>query len=128
MVGQRQDADTRDHKGRLPIDAGVVVGVGARYMGEATAEVEGHPCQLQRWTTLPEHSLDEALSVIRVRIGGSWVTLWSNRYTLQDLEALVPRLKRVNADLLQRLKLALTDWMSKFEERRGDPGADSENN
>lgn len=40
--------------GEFPIDGGVVTGVGARYMGEASAEVEGTPCQLQRWTTMPE--------------------------------------------------------------------------
>jgi hypothetical protein len=108
--------------GDFPVDAGVVAGVGARFMGEASAEVEAHSCQIQRWTTLPEHALDDALVVVRVRLGESWVTLWSNSYTVQEVEALVPRLKRVDLDLLKRLKLALADWMSKFEERRGDSG------
>jgi hypothetical protein len=104
--------------GEFPLDGGVVVGVGARYMGKASADVEGTPCQLQRWTTVPEHSLDDALSVIRVRIDESWVTLWSNSFSLEELQALVPRLKRVDPDLLDRLRLALADWMRKFEERR----------
>lgn len=104
--------------GEFPLDGGVVTGVGARYMGEVSADVQGTPCRLQRWTTLPEHSLDDALSVIRVRIGESWVTLWSNSYTVGELDPLVPRLKRVDPDLLDQLKLALADWMRKFEERR----------
>jgi hypothetical protein len=102
--------------GHFPLDAGVVSGVGARYMGEARAEVEGHPCQLQRWTTLPEHALEDALSVVRVRVRETWVTLWSNSYTVEEVEALVPRLRRVDPDLLKQLKLAATDWMRKFEE------------
>ncbi len=104
--------------GNFPVDAGVVAGVGARYLGEASADVECRPCQLQRWMTLPEHALDDALSVVRVRIDDSWVTLSSNSYTIEELQALVPRLRRVDANLLERLRLALADWMNKFEERR----------
>jgi hypothetical protein len=85
-------------------------------MGEARAEVEGHPCQLQRWTTVPEHALEDALSVVRVRVRETWVTLWSNSYTVEEVEALVPRLRRVDPDLLKQLKLAAADWMRKFEE------------
>jgi hypothetical protein len=107
--------------GDFPLNAGVVAGVGARFMGEARAEVEGHPCQLQRWTTLPEHALVDALSVVRVCIGEAWVTLWSNSHAVDEVEALVPHLKRVDPDLLKRLNLVLADWMRKFEERRGDP-------
>jgi hypothetical protein len=104
--------------GHFPLDAGVVAGVGARYMGEASADVEGHPCQLQRWRTLPEHALEDALSVVRVRIGEAWVTLSSSSHTIEELEVLVPRLKGVDAELLERLRVALADWMRKFEERR----------
>jgi hypothetical protein len=102
--------------GEFPMNAGVVAGVGARYMGEAMAEVEGHPCQLQRWTTIPEHAIEDALSVVRVRTPESWVTLDSNSYTVEELERLVPRLRRVDPDLVKELKLAIWDWMKKFEE------------
>jgi hypothetical protein len=102
--------------GDFPFNAGVVGAVGARYMGEAMAEVEGHPCQLQRWTTIPEHAIEDALSVVRVRAPESWVTLDSNSYTVEELEELVPRLKRVDPDLVKELKLAIWDWMKKFEE------------
>jgi hypothetical protein len=44
------------------------------------------------------------------------VTLWSNSYTVEEVEALVPRLRRVDPDLLKQLKLAAADWMRKFEE------------
>jgi hypothetical protein len=101
--------------GHFPLDAGVVSGVGARYVGEAMAEVEGHPCQLQRWATIPEHALEDALSVVRVRAPESWVTLDSNSYTVEALEGLVPRLRRVDPDLVRELKRALWDWMKKFE-------------
>ena len=100
--------------GEFPMNAGVVAGGGARYMGEAMAEVEGHPCQLQRWTTIPEHAIEDALSVVRVRTPESWVTLDS--YTVEELERLVPRLRRVDPDLVKELKLAIWDWMKKFEE------------
>jgi hypothetical protein len=102
--------------GDFPMNAGVVAAVGARYMGEAMAEVEGHPCQLQRWTTIPEHALEDALFVVRVRAPESWVTLDSNSYTVGDLEGLVPRLRRVDPDLVKELKLAIWDWMKKFED------------
>jgi hypothetical protein len=102
--------------GDFPMNAGVVAAAGARYMGEATADVEGHPCQLQRWTTIPEHTLEDALSVVRVRAPESWVTLDSNSYTVEEVEALVPRLRRVDPDLVKELKLAAWDWMKKFEE------------
>lgn len=102
--------------GDFPFDAGVVGAAGARYSGEATAEVEGHPCQLQRWTTIPEHALEDPLSVVRVRAPESWVTVWSNSYTVEEVEALVPRLRRVDPDLVKQLKLATWDWMKKFEE------------
>ena len=102
--------------GDFPFNAGVVGAVGARYMGEAMAEVEGHPCQLQRWTTIPEHAIEDALSVVRVRAPESWVTLDSNSYTVEELEGLVPRLMRVDPDLVKELKLAIWDWMKKFEE------------
>jgi hypothetical protein len=101
--------------GDFPFDAGVIGAVGARYMGEATAEVEGDPCQMQRWTTIPEHALEDAASVVRVRAPESWVTLHSNSYTVEELEALVPRLRRVDPDLVKELKLAAWDWMKKFE-------------
>jgi hypothetical protein len=100
----------------FPIDAGVVAAVGARYMGEAMAEVEGHPCQLQRWTTIPEHALEDALSVVRVRAPESWVTICGNSYTVEELEGLAPRLRRVDPDLVKELKLAIWDWMKRFEE------------
>jgi hypothetical protein len=102
--------------GDFPFNAGVVGAVGARYMGEAMAEVESHPCQLQRWTTIPEHALEDPLSVVRVRAPESWVTLDSNSYNVEELEALVPRLRRVDPDLVKELKLAIWDWMKKFEE------------
>lgn len=102
--------------GDFPLDAGVVAPVGARYKGEARAEVEGHPCKLQRWTTIREHALEDALSVIRVRAPESWVTVWSNSYALEEVEALVPRLRRVDPDLVRELKLATWNWMKKFEE------------
>jgi hypothetical protein len=102
--------------GNFPLDAGVVAGVGARYMGQARAEVEGHACQLQRWTTVPEHALDDALSVVRVRAPESWVTIWSNSYTIEEVEALVPRLRQVNEDLVTKFKLAVAEWMRNFEE------------
>lgn len=102
--------------GDFPLNAGVVAPVGARYMGEAMAEVERHPCQLQRWTTVPEHALVDALSVVRVRAPQSWVTLWSNSYTVEEVEVLAHRLRRVDPDLVQELKLAVWDWMRKFEE------------
>lgn len=102
--------------GDFPFNAGVVGAVGARYMGEAMAEVEGHPCQLQRWTTIPEHAIEDALSVVRVRAPESWVTLDSNSYNVEELEALVPRLRRVDPDLVKELKRAAWDWMKKFEE------------
>jgi hypothetical protein len=102
--------------GDFPMNAGVVAAVGARYMGEAMAEVEGHPCRLQRWTTIPEHALEDVLSVVRVRAPESWVTLDSNSYTVEELEGLVPRLRRVDPDLVKELKLAIWDWMKKFEE------------
>lgn len=102
--------------GDFPFNAGVVGAVGARYMGEAMAEVEGHPCQLQRWTTIPEHAVEDPLSVVRVRAPESWVTLDSNSYNVEELEALVPRLRRVDPDLVKELKLAIWDWMKKFEE------------
>jgi hypothetical protein len=90
--------------------------VGARYKGEARAEVAGHTCQLQRWTTIREHALEDALSVVRVRAPESWVTIWSNSYTIEEVEALVPRLRRVDPDLVKELKLAAWDWMRKVEE------------
>ena len=102
--------------GDFPLNAGVVAGVGARYRGEATAEVEAHACQLQRWTTPPEHALEDSLSVVRVRAHESWVTIWSNRYTVEEVEALVPRLRRVDNDLVTKFKPAVADWMRKFEE------------
>ena len=102
--------------GEFPFNAGVVGAVGARYLGEAMAEVEGHPCQLQRWTTIPEHALEDALSVVRVRAPESWVTLGSNSYAVEEVEALVPRLRRLDPDLVRELKLAIWDWMKKFEE------------
>jgi hypothetical protein len=102
--------------GDLPLDAGVVASGRARYNGEASAEVEDYPCQLQRWTTIPEHALEDALSVVRVRAPESWVTIWSNSYTVEEVEALVPRLTLLDPDLVQELKLAAWDWMRKFEE------------
>jgi len=102
--------------GDFPMNAGVVAAVGARYIGEAMGDVEGHPCQLQRWTTIPEHALEDALSVVRVRAPESWVTLDSNSYSVEELEGLVPRLRRVDPDLVKELKLAIWDWMKKFEE------------
>lgn len=102
--------------GDFPFNAGVVGAAGARYLGEAMAEVEGHPCQLQRWTTIPEHALEDARSVVRVRASESWVTISSNSYTVEELEALVPRLRRVDPDLVKEMKLAAWDWMKKFEE------------
>jgi hypothetical protein len=102
--------------GHFPLDAGVVVGMGARYLGEARVKVEGHACQLQRWTTLPEHALEDALSVVRVRAHESWVTIWSNSYIVEEVEALVPRLKRVDEDLVRVFKLAVTDWIRKLDE------------
>jgi hypothetical protein len=102
--------------GDFPLNAGVVAPVGARYMGEAMADIEGHPCQLQRWTTLPEHAFEDSQSVVRVRAHESWLTLWSNSYTVEEVEALVPRLRRVDPDLVEELKLAVADWMRKFEE------------
>lgn len=110
--------------GPFPVDAAVVAGVGARYLGEARADVEGRPCRLQRWTTIPEHALEDSLSAVRIRIGGAWVTLSSSSYTVDELEALGSRLKRVDAELLERFRAALADWMRKFEERGRDPGAD----
>jgi hypothetical protein len=104
--------------GNFPVDAGVVAGVGARYMGEASADVDGYPAQLQRWTTLPEHALEDSLSVVRVRIDESWVALSSSSFTVDELEGLVPRLSRVDAELLDRLRRALADWMRRFEERQ----------
>jgi hypothetical protein len=101
--------------GDFPLDAGVVAPVGARYLGEAMAEVEGHACQLQRWATIREHALADALSLVRVRAPESWVTIWSNSYTVEEVEALVPRLRRVDPDLVQVLKLAAAAWMKKFE-------------
>lgn len=101
--------------GDLPLDAGVVAPVGARYMGEAIARVEGDPCQLQRWTTIPEHPLVNALSVVRVRVADSWVTIWSNSDTIGEVEALVTRLSRVDPGLVQEFKLAAAAWMKKFE-------------
>ena len=56
------------------------------------------------------------LSVFRIRVPESWVTLWSNRYTVEEVEALTPRLRRVDRDLVKELKLAVWDWMRKFEE------------
>jgi hypothetical protein len=38
--------------GPFPVEADAVAGVGARYPGEASADVEGHPCQPQRWVML----------------------------------------------------------------------------
>jgi hypothetical protein len=81
-----------------------------------SADVEGRPCQLQRWTTIPEHALEDALSVVRIRAPESWVTLWSNRYTVEEVAALAPRLRRVDPDLVRDLKLAAWEWMRKFEE------------
>jgi hypothetical protein len=104
--------------GNFPLDAAVVAGVGGRYMGEASADVEGHPCQLQRWTTLPEHALEDPLSAVRVRIGDAWATLSSSSYSIEELEVLVSRLRRVDAELLERLRVALADWMRKFEDRQ----------
>ncbi len=56
--------------------------------------------------------------MVRVRVGEAWVTLSSSSYTVDELEALVSCLKRVDRDLLKRLRVALADWMRKFEERR----------
>lgn len=102
--------------GDFPFNAGVVGAVEARYIGEAMAEVEGHPCQLQRWTTIPELALEDPRSVVRVRAPESWVTLDSNSYTIEEVEALVPRLRQVDPDLVKELKVAAWDWMKKFEE------------
>jgi hypothetical protein len=44
------------------------------------------------------------------------VTLDSNSYTVGELEGLVARLRRVDPDLVKELKLAIWDWMKKFEE------------
>jgi hypothetical protein len=44
------------------------------------------------------------------------VTIWSNRYTVEEVEALVPRLRRVDNDLVMKFKPAVADWMRKFEE------------
>jgi hypothetical protein len=54
--------------------------------------------------------------VVRVRAHESWLTLWSNSYTVEEVEALVPRLRRGDPDLVEELKLAVADWMRKFEE------------
>jgi hypothetical protein len=102
--------------GDFPLDAGVVAPVGARYLGEGTAEIEGHPCQLQRWTTLPEQGLVDALSVVRVRAPESWVTLWSNRDAVEEVEALAPRLTRVDSDLVEQLQTALAEWMRRYDQ------------
>ena len=55
-------------------------------------------------------------SVVRVRSPESWVTLDNNSYTVEELEALVPLLRRVHPDLVKELKFAIWDWMTKFEE------------
>jgi hypothetical protein len=54
--------------------------------------------------------------VVRVRAPESWVTLGSNSYAVEEVEALVPRLRRLDPDLVRELKLAIWDWMKKFEE------------
>jgi hypothetical protein len=109
--------------GPFPVEVAEVAGVGARYLGEARADVDDHPCRLQRWVTLPEHALEDSLSAVRVRVDDAWVTLSSSSYAIEELERLVPRLKRVDAELLGRLRAAFADWTRKFEERRRDPGA-----
>ena len=54
--------------------------------------------------------------MVRVRIDESWVALSSSSFTIDELEELVPRLSRVDADLLEGLRRALADWMRRFEE------------